>query len=202
MSLLNGINSSRRCINEHSMFFLIVRHHRRCRPHRRRPCRRLTSSAAWEVSPVGHRVPAYFLPHFTGSVLHFTNILRTAHLDHCLPALLLLALLRRTRQSAAAFEGCRRWVNYVRLSAFFMTSLTAEVFSVKFRIYRHAHARVASCCSRWWPASYSEPGWQTAGTAAGWTSRPATLLSRTSVAKPQSRWPIFISVGHSAAALS
>ena len=85
-SLLNGINSNCRCIN--SKFFLVVR---RPRPPsssspvliiRRRLCRILSSSAAWWVS-ISCWLPSFRILHIFGPTLpHFTNALRTAHLDY------------------------------------------------------------------------------------------------------------------------
>ena len=104
-SLLNGINSSRKCINESSMFV----------------CSSSSSSSATAAAVVCCCPPICWLSSSCMFLLHFTCI------RSCTPAFyqhlctahpcqrLLLAPLMGTWQSTATFKGCRRWLNYADL---------------------------------------------------------------------------------------
>ena len=101
-SLLNGINSRRRYINESSIFFVVAVHRHLC--HRlqppsskaavliigRHPCCHLPSSTAWGFrSPVGYQVTAFFPRNFTRiwsrtPTFYLVGALCTAHLDRLL----------------------------------------------------------------------------------------------------------------------
>ena len=89
-----------------SLSFAATHHHCPC-------CWQPSLSSSAVVHHMGVSISCW-LPRFLHFLPQFTNTLRMAQLDCPLASAALLVLLTWTRQSAAASEGCRHWLNYVR----------------------------------------------------------------------------------------